>query len=323
MAIPSSITDPNRVITGEKAKTSYENSQRAKTIGKQTTDRGTLITKSNQEMGKNSFLKVLVAEMSHMDPTQNQDSTAMVTQMAQLSSMEQMSNLNETMTTSAYQGLIGKGVTVSETDSKGNPYTGIVKGVSKENGSYYLSLLINQNGKDTWKVVDATTLTSVLENNYDNSRMALNSNFTAASSLANDKTNKAVIVTDDGKGNNVIVKGTVKSAFIDNGVVKVRVAAFDSDNKESATTTDYPYSSILKAGDLTDKDMDVKVEDLSDSKDDTIDPRLDPNNTASFDLKYYYDHLNSSKTPVKGSSDKYINDESAQKEADALKKTNG
>lgn len=57
-----------------------------------TTSRGTKITTSDQSFDKNSFLKILSAQLSNLDPSSNQDSTAYVTQMAQFASMEQMQN---------------------------------------------------------------------------------------------------------------------------------------------------------------------------------------------------------------------------------------
>ena len=60
-----------------------------------TTDRGTKIVPKNQNggaMDKNAFLKILAAQLSHLDPSQNQDSSAYVSQMAQFASMEQMQN---------------------------------------------------------------------------------------------------------------------------------------------------------------------------------------------------------------------------------------
>ena len=67
-----------------------------------TTTKGTkIVTSTGGSMDKTAFLKILASELSNLDPTQNQDSSAYVTQMAQFASVEQMSNLNETMTKSS------------------------------------------------------------------------------------------------------------------------------------------------------------------------------------------------------------------------------
>jgi len=77
------------------------------------TDRGTKIVKAGSDLNKNSFLKILAAELSNQDPTANVDSTQYISQMAQFTSMEQMANLNSTMSSFANNSLVGKGVTTN------------------------------------------------------------------------------------------------------------------------------------------------------------------------------------------------------------------
>ncbi|HXT19074.1 MAG TPA: flagellar hook capping FlgD N-terminal domain-containing protein [Gemmatimonadaceae bacterium] len=49
-------------------------------------------------MDKNAFLKLLVAQMQNQDPMNPMDGTQMATQLAQFSSLEQLQNINETLT---------------------------------------------------------------------------------------------------------------------------------------------------------------------------------------------------------------------------------
>lgn len=46
------------------------------------------------KLGKDEFLRLLVTQMQNQDPLQPMDSTAMIAQLAQFSSLEQMQNLN-------------------------------------------------------------------------------------------------------------------------------------------------------------------------------------------------------------------------------------
>jgi flagellar basal-body rod modification protein FlgD len=53
---------------------------------------------STSTLGKDDFLKLLTAQLQQQDPTQPMDSTAFVAQLAQFSTLEQMSNTNDTLT---------------------------------------------------------------------------------------------------------------------------------------------------------------------------------------------------------------------------------
>ena len=131
--------------------------------GERATSRGTRIIKAGEDMDKNAFLKILSAELSNLDPTANNDSTQYVTQMAQFTSMEQMTNLNNTMSNSAAYGLVGKGVTVNAYDLQGLPYTGVVQGVSGTNGNYTLSIQVSEDGVNVYKDFPLSSIMTVLE----------------------------------------------------------------------------------------------------------------------------------------------------------------
>ncbi|HBA04212.1 MAG TPA: hypothetical protein DCW51_09845, partial [Clostridium sp.] len=62
---------------------------------------GTPIVKPGSELDKNAFFKILAAELSNQDPTQSQDTSAYIAQLAQFTTLEQMSSLNSTMTLSS------------------------------------------------------------------------------------------------------------------------------------------------------------------------------------------------------------------------------
>jgi len=85
-------------------------------------------------LGQDGFLQLLVAEMQNQDPlSSSQDPTQSVTQMAQFSSVEQLTNLVQGAQQAQSIALIGH--TVAYTDSDGNPGSGVVDAVTFNSGS--------------------------------------------------------------------------------------------------------------------------------------------------------------------------------------------
>jgi flagellar basal-body rod modification protein FlgD len=94
---------------------------------------------------KNMFLKLLVAQMQNQDPMQPKDDSAWMSQMAQFSEVEQISNLASSndkiassLRTSQTLSLIGH--TVSYTDQSGAPQQGVVDKVQIAGGSATLDV---------------------------------------------------------------------------------------------------------------------------------------------------------------------------------------
>lgn len=266
-----SATDVNQYLGKTTAKTTTSTAIETSALGATsnsgantsvtTTSRGTKITTSDQSFDKNSFLKILSAQLSNLDPSSNQDSTAYVTQMAQFASMEQMQNLNNTMSESSVRNLLGKQVVVDVTDSHGDRYVGTVNSISRSNGKNYIRLNIVENGqlKELDKNIDADKILSVVKDTDSTSIVtAINSQFLAASSL----NNKRVIMVDkDSSNNDVLVKGIVEGAYISGADVKLRVKVLDDDLNPTGEINVYSYSDIVRAGDLNDEDMKLTIDE--------------------------------------------------------------
>lgn len=99
--------------------------------------------KPNQELGKDDFLKLMVAQMQNQDPLNPSNDTEMVAQMAQFSLLEQMSALNQSFMSSQALQLIGKTVYAEVFQSSSgeiNPTKGRVDKVSLRDGKVTLSI---------------------------------------------------------------------------------------------------------------------------------------------------------------------------------------
>lgn len=100
----------------------------------------------NGELGREAFLQLLVTQMQYQDPMEPMDNEDMIANLAQFSSLEQMTNLNESFeelsASLSAQGLVSAsgliGQTVSGTDTAGEDVTGAVERVFMEAGAVSL-----------------------------------------------------------------------------------------------------------------------------------------------------------------------------------------
>ncbi len=100
--------------------------------------------KPNAAMDKNDFLKILITQLSHQDPTQPLGDKEFIAQMAQFSSLEQITNMSEGLSKvadlvsrSQALNLLGNSVDVGDGE---NMVSGIVDAVTAGD---YPQLLIN------------------------------------------------------------------------------------------------------------------------------------------------------------------------------------
>lgn len=90
---------------------------------------------TSQSLGKDDFLKLLIAQLSNQDPTSPMENTEFIAQMAQFSSLEQMTNmatsfteLANMLTASEASNVIGRTVDV---DLNGQVMTGQVEAATR------------------------------------------------------------------------------------------------------------------------------------------------------------------------------------------------
>jgi len=115
-------------------------------------------TKAGNEMGKDEFLKILITQLSHQDPTQPMEDKEFISQMAQFSSLEQMTNMSSSLgkvadLISASQALSILGNTVDVSNGV-NTDTGIVEEVT---GGSFPQILVNGNYYDFSQVQSVRT----------------------------------------------------------------------------------------------------------------------------------------------------------------------
>lgn len=113
--------------------------------------------RGSSELGKDEFLKLLVCQLQNQDPLNPQDDTDFIAQLAQFSALEQMQNMNSTMTNTSAYTLVGKEVIVQTTDASGatKEVRGTVDSVKVQNGNAQLSIDgVNYDLDDLIEVLD-------------------------------------------------------------------------------------------------------------------------------------------------------------------------
>lgn len=232
---------------------SSSNSRSGNVYGGQTTDRGTKIIQPGEDMDKNAFLRILAAQMANQDPTQPQDGTEYVSQFAQFAAMEQMSNLNNTMSQFASQSLIGKGVMLNAYDKNGNIITGIVRSVSQSESKILVGVeYFDEKGElviGEFENNDIANVIDVQDNRLDyiNNNMAMlvgssmidkNIEFIVSSEESEGNEDQVDNETSDGETTTPVyetMNGIVESVVVENYMIKLRVRVDGSDEVQTVT----------------------------------------------------------------------------------------
>ena len=138
--------DISNVMTDiEKSRTQMQVESFNKTLGSQRTYKS--------ELDKDDFLKILLTQLTHQDPTKPMEDKEFIAQMAQFSSLEQMTNMTREfgkmqniIAANQAVNLIGKNVQITDGDQV---VSGIVEEVA---GHEYPQLLVNGKYYDMSKV---------------------------------------------------------------------------------------------------------------------------------------------------------------------------
>lgn len=120
------------------------------------------VKSKGDQLGKDAFLQLLVAQMQNQDPLKPTDNTQMVTELAQFTTIEELQNLSSSMDNSNAFTLVGKNVIIEEGKSTDatttNKIGGFVEYVQVVDGKAKLSI--------GGKLYDYEDLDTVLDDDY-------------------------------------------------------------------------------------------------------------------------------------------------------------
>src|SRR5215471_12721722 len=96
-------------------------------------------------LGKDDFLKLFVTQLQNQDPMSPQDNSQFMAQMAQFSTLEQITNLATATDRLGFADQVNQSValighTVGYTNGDGVDVTGVATGVEISNGSIYVNV---------------------------------------------------------------------------------------------------------------------------------------------------------------------------------------
>lgn len=113
------------------------------------------VVNESQKMGKDEFMKLLLAEMSNQDPLDPKSNSESIAQMAQFAALEQNKNLNKTMTDYAKNQqmtnltssahMIGKYI---KAENGNDEIVGKVKSTVIQEGKVYCNI-VDEEGNET------------------------------------------------------------------------------------------------------------------------------------------------------------------------------
>ncbi len=109
---------------------------------------------------KDAFMQILVALMKYQDPLEPTSNTEYISQYATFSQVEQLSNMANAMSLSRASDMVGKTVTISQTNENGttSEIQGVVDYVTYSGNKAY----VNVNGV----AYDVENVTSILDSSY-------------------------------------------------------------------------------------------------------------------------------------------------------------
>ena len=130
---------------------------------------------SGAELGKDAFLQLLTTQLQYQDPLEPMDNTAMVSQLAQFSALEEMQNVSSALSNSQALSLVGKNVIIEVGKSTENANTTTVGGKAKLaiNGQLYdyddFDMVVDDKYLEELKKKDESDKTTDTDNKKDES----------------------------------------------------------------------------------------------------------------------------------------------------------
>lgn len=184
---------------------------------------GSIASDASSALDKDAFLNLLVTQLQYQDPTNPVEDKEFLAQMAQFTTLEQMQNMNATLTQFTSYSLVGKiGVLESYDETTGETTTieGRVEGVSMKDGEAYVTISDKEYlASSITNVYEDYTTLGFIKSIQDSLLTSENVNLVG-------KTIQAIITDSDGNSTE-FVEGEVDYVKFENGTAILSVNGKD------------------------------------------------------------------------------------------------
>ncbi len=126
------------------------------TVSGTSTSAASATTSKTGSLGKDDFLKLLVAQLKNQDPLQPQDNTAFIAQLAQFSSLEQLQNVSGQLDSLLTAQTTGNQVAETSLVGKTVHYTGNTVTTDGQSGGKLQAVLADSADKVSTLVTDSS-----------------------------------------------------------------------------------------------------------------------------------------------------------------------
>jgi len=111
-------------------------------INAMSADQAETIVNKSAKLGQDDFLKLLAVQMQNQNPLDPVDDKSFIAQLAQISTLEQMQNINNNMSMSQAVSMMGKNIVALTTLSDGTQWqvAGTVDSIKFINGQVMLNV---------------------------------------------------------------------------------------------------------------------------------------------------------------------------------------
>lgn len=214
--------------------------------------------KAKSELDMENFLRLLTVQLANQNPLEPMNDRDFFAQMAQLGQVQGMDAINDSLTGTQANGLLGKGVIAvrpmtDTTNGQEALVVGVVQSVVVKNGERYLSVRENTGGLVEIKAENIQETYDIPPASSNNGLQQMLNYASSANLIGKHIVAPHPVLTDDA-GKPVIFEGTVKKVTFENGTISLVV----QDHLGKDVKVDLRNVQSFSSGSATDGGMDTK-----------------------------------------------------------------